>query len=411
MNKEKKEQVSSLIKNTVAEVLKWNKDCILTSDVSTGNINYIYRVQNTETADSVIFKFADNETRVKPDGYLAPERNAHEATCLQWYAKCEPKFVPEVLYVDRENHFFVMEDIKGSVPLREALMRNLRHPNLGATIASLIVEFSFPLLDIVRQDKTEDLPCWNTASSDLLALTEQLVFEDPYYNRRGKNIYTKGNEEFIKEALDNDELLEGVEALKDKFKTYKQTLIHGDLHTESMLVRTKRDAIRNKEGMEDFADLYVVDPEFAFYGPLAYDLGNVIANLYFAQAFNLYTASSPLEGQIKYGQFKEILDSFVAFFSLCAEEKLAELLGKNKKDEFIAKYVRETLEDGVRYAGCELIRRIVGSAKVAELAMFKDIRNNLLMERGLIGAAVNMVLYGTEERLMGEKILEGIDLD
>jgi 5-methylthioribose kinase len=39
-----------------------------------------------------------------------------------------------------------------------------------------------------------------------------------------------------------------------------QALIHGDLHTGSILI--KEDSMK------------VIDPEFAFYGPMGYDIGN-----------------------------------------------------------------------------------------------------------------------------------------
>lgn len=50
--------------------------------------------------------------------------------------------------------------------------------------------------------------------------------------------------------------------------TNAQALLHGDLHTGSVFVRD--DSTK------------VIDPEFAFYGPMGYDVGNVMANLMFA---------------------------------------------------------------------------------------------------------------------------------
>ena len=44
-----------------------------------------------------------------------------------------------------------------------------------------------------------------------------------------------------------------------------QALIHGDLHTGSIFV--------NQE------ETRVIDPEFAFFGPMAYDVGVLIGNL------------------------------------------------------------------------------------------------------------------------------------
>lgn len=45
-----------------------------------------------------------------------------------------------------------------------------------------------------------------------------------------------------------------------------QALIHGDLHSGSIFI--------NEKGIK------VIDPEFAFYGPMGYDIGNVIGNLF-----------------------------------------------------------------------------------------------------------------------------------
>lgn len=49
------------------------------------------------------------------------------------------------------------------------------------------------------------------------------------------------------------------------FMTRAQSLIHGDLHTGSIFI--------NEESTKVF------DPEFCFYGPMGYDIGNVIANM------------------------------------------------------------------------------------------------------------------------------------
>ena len=54
--------------------------------------------------------------------------------------------------------------------------------------------------------------------------------------------------------------------------TSAEALIHGDLHTGSIMVTAE--------------DTRVIDPEFAFIGPMGFDVGAVIGNLllaYFAQ--------------------------------------------------------------------------------------------------------------------------------
>ena len=52
--------------------------------------------------------------------------------------------------------------------------------------------------------------------------------------------------------------------MKKKFVTSTEALIHGDLHSGSVMV---------KEG-----STFVIDPEFAFYGPMGFDLGALLSN-------------------------------------------------------------------------------------------------------------------------------------
>ena len=60
--------------------------------------------------------------------------------------------------------------------------------------------------------------------------------------------------------------------LKLRFMGLTQALVHGDLHTGSIMVTE--------------SDTRVIDSEFAFYGPMGFDIGAVIGNLlinYFSQ--------------------------------------------------------------------------------------------------------------------------------
>ena len=77
----------------------------------------------------------------------------------------------------------------------------------------------------------------------------------------------------FREDLD---LLVAISRLKLKFLNAPEALIHGDLHTGSIMVTG--------------GSTVVIDPEFAFYGPMGFDLGAVIGNLLMS-----YLASSGLK--------------------------------------------------------------------------------------------------------------------
>lgn len=58
------------------------------------------------------------------------------------------------------------------------------------------------------------------------------------------------------------------QTMKEKFLTQAQALIHGDLHSGSIMVTQD--------------DTKIIDPEFAFYGPMGFDLGAYFGNLFLA---------------------------------------------------------------------------------------------------------------------------------
>src|SRR5262245_53189649 len=75
------------------------------------------------------------------------------------------------------------------------------------------------------------------------------------------------------EFREDGDLKLAISALKLKFLSNAEALIHGDLHTGSVMLTQN--------------DTRIIDPEFAFMGPMGFDVGAIIANFllnYFAQA-------------------------------------------------------------------------------------------------------------------------------
>src|SRR5690606_32450588 len=102
------------------------------------------------------------------------------------------------------------------------------------------------------------------SNPELCKLTENVVFTDPYqdlpHNRYNPLIKAEASALWV-----DAELKLEVAKLKEKFLTHAQALIHGDFHTGSIFVTEE--------------DTKVIDPEFAFYGPMGFDIGALYANL------------------------------------------------------------------------------------------------------------------------------------
>src|SRR4030095_8962545 len=106
----------------------------------------------------------------------------------------------------------------------------------------------------------------------LWKITEDLIFTDPYCIAELNRWTTPQLDADAKAVRDDVALKIAVSELKEQFLCDTEAMIHGDLHTGSIMVT------------EDSTK--VIDPEFVMYGPMGFDTGAVIGNLllsYFSQ--------------------------------------------------------------------------------------------------------------------------------
>ena len=272
------------VKRYAVEVLHFfqpeeETDCV---EIGDGNINYVFQVRSRKDGRSVIVKQADKLLR-SSGRPLDLYRNKIEAETLMLEARLAPKFIPEVYHYDETMAALSMEDISAYKNLRKELAAGRVYDHLSENLSDFLAQSLLPTTDLVmdRQEKKKQVKFFT--NPELCDITEDLVLTEPYLaqpmNPRNKNIVTPGNEDFVRARLYEDEALHGeVAALRNGFMNNAQALIHGDLHSGSIFA--------NEQGIK------VIDPEFAFYGPMGYDIGNVIGNLFFAWANKAYTGGS-----------------------------------------------------------------------------------------------------------------------
>lgn len=239
-------------------------------EIGDGNINYVFKVWNPSTNKSVIIKQAD--TVLRSSGRpLDMHRNKIEAEILRIEGELAGLFVPEIYHYDENMYALSMEDISAYKNLRKELMNGKIFTHLSDNISTFLAETLLPTTDLVmdRKEKKERVQLFT--NPELCDISEDLVFTEPYNDYKKQNIIPEGNLEFVNEKLYEDkELHAQVGILRDRFMNVAQALVHGDLHSGSIFA--------NEEGIK------VIDPEFAFYGPMGYDVGNVIGNLIFSWA-------------------------------------------------------------------------------------------------------------------------------
>ena len=346
------------------------------TEIGDGNINYVFRVVSEADGHSVIVKQADRLLR-SSGRPLDMYRNKIEAAILKLEGELAPGLVPEVYHYDETMAATSMEDISDYKNLRKELKDNRVYPHLAENISSFMADTLLPTSDLVLDAEEKKRRVKFFTNPELCKITEDLVLTEPYYDYKGRNILFPGNEDFVREYLYEDEALHAeVALLRLNFMNNAQALLHGDLHSGSIFI--------NEKGLK------VLDPEFAFYGPMGYDIGNVIGNLFFAWANKAFTASGETEAITA-------IETCIADTWDLTQEKLKAkydacvTLPLYRVPAFKNAYLNSIMADSAGYAGTEIIRRTVGDSKVMEVTSVSDPKQRIPMERALVKLGIALI--------------------
>lgn len=235
-------------------------------EVGDGNLNLVFIVKGEK--GSVVVKQALPYFRlVGADWPLSLRRTFFEYQALRRQEARAPGMVPAVFHFDEQQAFVVMEHLEGHVTLRKALIQGQQLPRIAEHLGLFMARTLFRGSDLHMEtgERKADLALF-AGNADLCAITETLVFTDPYF-AAPLNRHTAPQLDRLVASLRKDrDLRVEAQKLKQLFATKAETLIHGDLHTGSIMV----DADSTK----------VIDPEFAFYGPAAFDVGVLIGDFW-----------------------------------------------------------------------------------------------------------------------------------
>lgn len=351
------------------------KDCLSIEEIGDGNINYVYRLVDEEREKSLVVKYSDKLLR-SSQRPLDLKRSKIEARALEIKRDLCPGMVPEVYYYDEDESIIIMEDISAYKNLRYELLKGKTYENLSENLAEFLAKSLLPTSDLVADRKEKKEAMGFFINPDLCDISEDLVFTEPYYNYKNRNILSPGTEDFVEERLYKNLSLQGkILKLKDRFQNYSQGLLHGDLHTGSVFV--------NEDGIK------VIDPEFAFYGPFGYDIGNLWGNLIF-----------PLANYLVTGTDKEIISKLEVLFVETVDKTIAKLFITYdklvtfpyfKNQDFKEAYLKDIISDSFAYAGLEIIRRTVGDSKVKDLTEVKDLKIRQTLDKLLIETGIYLI--------------------
>ena len=370
----------------------FDKDAVLTcKEIGDGNLNYVFKVVEEATGKSMIVKQAGEALRISAEMHVSTDRNRIESEILQLQDKLAPGTVPKIYGYDTVMCACAMEDLSDHELMRYALMKHEIFPQFAEDISTYMVNTLLKTTDVVMEHKEKKALVKSFINPELCEITEDLVLMEPYNDLKGRNLVDDNIADFVKKELYEDGALK-LEAAKLKFDFMNnaQALLHGDLHTGSIFV--KKDSTK------------VFDPEFAFFGPMGYDIGNVVANLIFAYDNGVAAGAEEFNAWVL-DCIRETVDLFIAKFRKAYDECVTEPMAK--VEGFREAYLKSILSDTAGYTGTELHRRTVGMAQVKDVNTIADPEKKAYAKKLNILAGKDYILH-RDSFLSGQDFVDAV---
>ncbi|MGY8709636.1 S-methyl-5-thioribose kinase [Bradyrhizobium sp. 18BD] len=372
------------------------------TEVGDGNLNLVFIVKGARGGIAV--KQALPYVRLVGESWPLPLSRAHyECLALSKQAQLAPGLVPALLHHNEALALTVMELLEPHIIMRKGLVAGTSYPRFVDDITTFMARTLFFTSDLAltAAEKKETIAAF-AGNHALCKITEDLIFTDPYRIAQ-QNRWTAPYLDKLAASLRDDmELHVAISRLKLKFMASPEALLHGDLHTGSIMVT--------------HGQTQVIDPEFAFYGPMGFDVGAVLANLlmaYFASAGHERAPGERaafeawvLETVEKvWNEFaRKFLDLWRAGptgdaypVSLFAGDKGALRLEAERQA-----YMQRLFTDTVGFAAAKTIRRIFGLAHNIDFELIEDPKRRAESEARAVRLARAMMVEAAAFRTIAD---------
>ncbi len=336
------------------------------SEVGDGNLNLVFIVKSPQGA--VIVKQALPYVRLVGDSWPLPLKRAFfEYHALTRQNARDPGMVPEIYHFDEAQGLIVMEFLTPHIILRHRLIAGKRVEGLGRAMGLFTARTLFRGSDLSMDTaaRKADLALF-ADNVELCDITENLVFSDPYFDAEMNHHTSPQLDDIVARLRADRDMKVAAQHLKAKFCNNAETMLHGDLHTGSIMVT------------ED--ETRVIDPEFVTYGPMGFDIGMLLSNFlmaYFSQPghADMPGARDDYQEWIL-GVVAEIWATFEAEFShlwrtertgILYQRTLFEDQGDDlASEQALGHRLNDIWQDALGFAGVEMHRRILGLAHNAD---------------------------------------------
>ena len=358
-------------------------DVTLTAtEIGDGNLNQVFIVRDERNPQvGLIVKQALPYLRVAGDSWpLTRERVRFETQALQTYNRLAPGLAPLVYDYDEDMSVLVMEYLGRHEVMRKPLVARHRFPRFVDHISTFMAATLFHTSDLSMTGVDKKMLQATFINPHLNKMQEDFVYTNPYMNSP-ENRWNPEIQAEVDAVRANWPLKLAMAEVKEQYMTRAQALIHSDLHTGSIMANDE--------------ETRVIDPEFAFIGPMGADVGALFANLVLNYVSH-YAHTPDAQARADYqayllGLIRDIWTQFAGKFdALWVEHNSGELVpnaywnypgGQDAFRQYRERYLLTLLQDTAGHGGCEMLRRMMGIVTVWDIGSISDNKQRAVAER------------------------------
>ena len=362
-------------------------------EVGDGNLNLVFIVESP--GGGLAVKQALPYVRLVGEAWPLPLSRAHyEHMALTRQADCAPGLTPEVVHYDADLALIAMELLSPHIIMRRGMIDGVIYPRAADALSTFAARTLFLTSDLALKaaDKKALVGAFS-GNTALCKITEDLIFTEPYRIAANNRWTAPQLDGWARAIREDGDLKVAVSRLKLKFMTAGEALLHGDLHTGSVMLTAE--------------DTRVIDPEFAFVGPMGFDLGAVLANLLISYLSQSGHEAAPGARDAYRAFVLGLIDGFwtgfrAKFLALWRSDAAAgdgypQALfqgpaGQARLQIAQAAHMDALWRDAVGFAGAKIIRRILGLAHNLDFEAIADPGVRATAEARALGLARAMIV-------------------
>ena len=276
-----------------------------------GYVNYVFRVSDGKR--KMILKQGRSVGRVTGHTGMDLARTSIEYDYMKIGQVIVPEYIPELYFYDDENLVFAVEDVSYLKICRFQLNKSEMFPKMAHQAADYLARMHFYTSDYYLDTETFRRLQVRIMNSKMRKFFDDRTFisfdcgEGDPTEEFGFELNPLYAEQTRKLILDPRVVLER-HKLRDLYMRKAEALLHADFHTSNVFVSKEQ--------------LKAIDMEFTFFGPAAYDLGYLQANLLSQCASGVFRSFESQQERLEFVSFilatmQELFTEYCNVFFAC----------------------------------------------------------------------------------------------